>query len=242
MTILLIEPALTFAQFMKLNLMRLGYNVRHVTCAENIREAVVRYAPDLVISEVVLGAQNGVDVCRFLRDDIHLAHLPVILISTDGCMATRQAAQEAGCVDFLTKPVTSRDIHELMQRHLPFHHKRHNIRVRMEMMITINDGRASRKQKVVSMGEGGLYIETDGQCPAGTRLDLDIPLPGLSSSLRLQGEVIYVRGTGDAELPQGMGIKFIGMDHNTTTLLKHYMESYLSDSLPVPTACLKEKR
>ncbi len=234
MTVLLIEPALTFAQFLKLNLTRLGYDVVHVANAENIKETVVRHAPDLIISEVVVAGKSGLDICRLLSKESQLAKIPVVIISTDGCMETRQAALQAGCVDYLTKPVTSRDIHELMQRHLPFHHKRHNIRVRMLLMATVNDGRESLEQKVISMGEGGVYIETTRQSPVGAKLDLDIPLPSLSSPVRLKGEVVYVKKTADAQLPPGMGIKFIGMDHNTTTLLKHYMESYLSDFLPVP--------
>jgi DNA-binding response OmpR family regulator len=232
MTVLLIEPSATFARFLKLVLARLGYQVIHRANADNIQETILSTAPDLIITEAILANQSGLDTCRLVQNDDHFSTIPVIIISTDGSMETKQEAQNAGCVDYMAKPVTSRDLHELMQRHLPFHHKRNSIRAKMVLNATVSDGRKSMEMKIISMGEGGLCIETNEIYLVGTRLDLVLPLPSLRSPVKLRGEVVYLQKTPEGPLLAGMGVKFIGMDHNTTTLLQHYMESYLSDFLP----------
>jgi len=230
--VLLFEPSRSFAQFMKYVLSRLDYQVFHIDNANEILSEIINIMPDLIIAETNIKELSGIELCRRLRGDKMFSSIPVAIISIDGTKETRQDAHTAGCIDYLTKPVTARAIHELMQRHLPYNQKRQNIRVRMQVNARISNGTRSDNMKTLSIGEGGMYACTQQPLKVGTILDISLPLPGLKSPLELKGEVIYTTEVDASELPRGMGIKFFGMDNNTVTLLRHYMESYLSDNLP----------
>lgn len=230
--VLLVDPSKSFIQFVKYVLNRLGYEVFHLETSDEVVDKINDIMPDLILMETNLKGIGGLELCKKIKDMNVLSSIPTAIVSIDGTIETRQKALEAGCIDYLTKPLTARTIHELMERHLPYHHKRHNIRVTMGVTAIVNDGKKSTEMKTLSIGEGGMYACTRTPSLAGTKLGIILPLPGLNSSLNLQGEVIYAMDTESHEMPMGMGIKFIGMDQNTITLLRHYMESCLSDYLP----------
>ena len=60
--------------------------------------------PDLVLLDVMMPGMDGYEVCRRLRADVHLAEVPVILITALDDQASRLAGIEAGADDFITKP------------------------------------------------------------------------------------------------------------------------------------------
>jgi DNA-binding NtrC family response regulator len=231
-SVLHIEPSRTFAQFMNYVLSRLEYQVVHIDNANEIIKEISNYIPDLIITETNLTGLSGIELCRKLKRNKMFSNIPIVIISVDGSTKTRQDAYEAGCIDFLTKPITARSIHELMQRHLPYHHKRHNIRAKINVNATINYNSKSDIMKTLSISEEGMYACSHQPFKVGALLDISLPLPCLMSPIELKGEVIYTKEGNTTGIPQGMGIKFLGMDNNAVTFLRHYMESYLSDYLP----------
>jgi CheY-like chemotaxis protein/tetratricopeptide (TPR) repeat protein len=77
--------------------------------AEALRK-VQRNPPDLLLCEMNVAGQDGVSLCRALRDDGRLSALPVFLMSADRAPATRTAALEAGADDFLAKPLLIKEL------------------------------------------------------------------------------------------------------------------------------------
>lgn len=232
--VLIVEPSRSFAQFLKYVLSRLDHEVVHYVNAKQVIEEINSVMPDLILTEINLRDLSGIELCNKLKTNSVVANIPIAIVSIDGSIETRQSAQKAGCVEYLTKPLTSRSIHELMERLLPYEHKRHNVRAKMNVNVIIHDGVKSREIKTDSIGEGGLYACTEDSYKSGTKLSIRLSLPSLRTALELQGEVVYASGNNLQSVgPKGMGIKFVGMDQNTTTLLRHYMECYLSDYLPV---------
>ncbi len=60
--------------------------------------------PDLVLLDVIMPGMDGYEVCRRLRSDIHLAEVPVIIVTALDDQASRLAGIEAGADDFVTIP------------------------------------------------------------------------------------------------------------------------------------------
>lgn len=230
--VLLYEPSGTFARFMNYLLVRLGYEVVHVDNAGQIMAAIAAARPDFIIAEAHIKDLSGIELCKLIREEMAQGTIPVAIVSIDGSLAARSDAQQAGCIDYLTKPLTARAIHGLMERHLPFHHKRQSLRANIHVNATIRAGNSIETLATQSISDGGMYACTDNPRKVGTILNIRLHLPGLKSSIELNGRVIYTTNAGDPKLPQGMGIKFTGIDSNTETLLQHYLESYLHGYLP----------
>ncbi len=91
-------------------------NVGYVaTAASTIAEAlavVQRTRPDLVLLDVKLGTEDGLDIVRQLRGDPATRDIPVIASSASASDLDIDRAKRAGCISFLAKPLTPESLIE----------------------------------------------------------------------------------------------------------------------------------
>lgn len=61
--------------------------------------------PDLVLMDVVMPRMDGLAACRALRSHEATREIPVLLLTTRGEAENIEKGWDAGCADYLTKPV-----------------------------------------------------------------------------------------------------------------------------------------
>ena len=75
------------------------------------------HRPDIVLMDLRMGDLNGFEATRRLGADESTAAIPVIAVSASAWGEMRQAARDAGCVDFLPKPVKADVLFAKLQRY-----------------------------------------------------------------------------------------------------------------------------
>ena len=96
-----------------------GYEV---VVAENGREAVevaLEKSPDLILLDLELPLMDGLMVTRDLHSHRQFLKVPIVVISGHDPRKYRQAALDAGCSDFLLKPISFERLDEILQFHIP---------------------------------------------------------------------------------------------------------------------------
>ncbi|MBQ0056214.1 MAG: helix-turn-helix domain-containing protein [Bacteroidales bacterium] len=90
--------------------------------SRNGREAIdmiVRLVPDLIISDVNLPELSGMDLCRRVRQNVRVNHIPVVMLSDVSTEDTRIECLDLGADAFVAKPfnmkVLMRTAQNLMQ-------------------------------------------------------------------------------------------------------------------------------
>lgn len=68
-------------------------------------EAARKERPDLILMDLSLPVMDGWSATRLLKSDPELRHIPIIGISAHAMRGDREKALEAGCDDYLTKPL-----------------------------------------------------------------------------------------------------------------------------------------
>jgi CheY-like chemotaxis protein len=63
-------------------------------------------APQLVLIDLSLPDCHGTDVVRTLKQDPRTAGIPIVALSASVMAADKERAAQAGCADFIEKPVT----------------------------------------------------------------------------------------------------------------------------------------
>ncbi|MBN9555376.1 MAG: PleD family two-component system response regulator [Alphaproteobacteria bacterium] len=79
-----------------------------VVTAFNGQECLARMAenvPDIVLLDVMMPGMDGFEVCRRIKSDPRIAHVPVVMVTALDQSSDRVAGLDAGADDFLTKPV-----------------------------------------------------------------------------------------------------------------------------------------
>lgn len=87
---------------------REGYHVVSAGSAEEALEWLGRLRPDLVLLDIQLPGMNGLELARVLKADPRTARVPVVALSAHARPEDRAAALEAGCVEYVSKPVDTR--------------------------------------------------------------------------------------------------------------------------------------
>lgn len=81
--------------------------------AESALELIREHRPDLIMSDIMMPGMDGSELCRTIKSDPELKHIPVFLITANPVRSLRNEGLASGADDYLTKPV---DIREAVMR------------------------------------------------------------------------------------------------------------------------------
>lgn len=102
--LLLIEDEEDIAALIKLQAEISDYKLHVEVDGLNGYRAIEREKPDLVILDLMLPGQSGLDVCRKMKANPDLKHIPVIMISARSEEIDIILGLELGADDYVTKP------------------------------------------------------------------------------------------------------------------------------------------
>jgi len=80
------------------------FSVYEAQSGEEALSLARRFQPDIIISDVFMQGITGIELCRIIKDDNALGHIPVILLSGIPAAETRLQAVAVGADDYITKP------------------------------------------------------------------------------------------------------------------------------------------
>jgi CheY-like chemotaxis protein len=75
--------------------------------------------PDLILMDIQLPGMDGLTFTRRLKEDPATRHIPVVGVSAHAMDVDVRRAMEAGCVDYITKPIDIDSFAERVARWLP---------------------------------------------------------------------------------------------------------------------------
>lgn len=102
--LLLIEDEEDIAALIKIQAEMSGFKIFIETDGLNGLRAIEREKPELIILDIMLPGLNGLDVCRKVKNNPELKHIPIILISAKSEELDVVLGLELGADDYVTKP------------------------------------------------------------------------------------------------------------------------------------------
>ena len=106
--IFVIDDEPDILELIRYNLDKQGYEV---TCVPSGAEALTKLRwqhPDLVVLDLMLPDVDGLDVCKTMKRDTQMAHIPIIMLTARGEEVDVVTGLELGADDYLTKPFSPR--------------------------------------------------------------------------------------------------------------------------------------
>lgn len=111
-TILVVDDNPDLTDFLKKSL---GEYFKRVIIASDGVEAlqlIKSHTPDIVISDVMMPRMNGYELCKSMKEDIPISHIPIILLTARDDKQSQLSGYKNGADAYLTKPF---DIEMLME-------------------------------------------------------------------------------------------------------------------------------
>lgn len=102
--IILVEDEEDIAALIKLQAELSGYKLHVEVDGINGYRAIEREKPDLVILDIMLPGENGLDVCRRIKNSAELKNVPIVIVSAKGEELDVVLGLELGADDYIQKP------------------------------------------------------------------------------------------------------------------------------------------
>src|SRR6202795_5164845 len=113
--ILVVEDNLANQMLVDALLMGLGYHVRFASSASEALTSIVVERPDLILMDVQLPGQDGLSLTRQLKADPATSAIPIVALTAHAMASDRDDALSAGCVGYISKPIDTRTLAELVR-------------------------------------------------------------------------------------------------------------------------------
>jgi DNA-binding response OmpR family regulator len=108
--ILLVDDSKMIIMMEKMVLAREPYELLTAKDGREGLEMALEQRPDLILLDVVMPEMSGFDVLERLREEEATRSTPVIMVTTRGEAENIAAGQAAGCSDYVTKPIDSKEL------------------------------------------------------------------------------------------------------------------------------------
>jgi CheY-like chemotaxis protein len=117
-TVLVVDDSPTIRKVVVQQLKARGYDAVTATDGAMALGILQRESIDVVLMDFVLPGINGIQVCRALKANPATSHIPVVLMSAKADKIRRQALQQSGASDAITKPFDPLALHAVIEQAL----------------------------------------------------------------------------------------------------------------------------
>jgi len=111
--IIIVEDEQGLQTILKYNLEKEGYQTVPVMDGKKAIETIEKEDADLVLLDWMLPHLSGVEICKQMRQNHSIRHIPVLMLTARGDEADKVSGLSIGADDYMTKPFS---VPELMAR------------------------------------------------------------------------------------------------------------------------------
>ncbi len=192
-------------------------------------EIVKNERPDLVFMDLNMPRMDGAACCAAIKADGQLRSIPVVMVTTAGKSEDRELCREAGCDDFITKPIDRRIFLEKGRKFLP-NIDRREPRVPFCAKVSVRDEGEVLAGVIADISVGGLYVAAEGAVGKDGTVVLSFPLPLDSPELvEVHGRIAWQNSKTDRKkpmLPVGFGVEFTEVAEKTIEAIQNFVDSF----------------
>ena len=98
-----VDDDVDIANYLKV-LLKPQYKVVLYYDGESALKGMAEEAPDLVISDVMMPGMDGYELCRRIKEDLQLSHIPVVLVTAKVAVESQVQGLDQGADAYVTKP------------------------------------------------------------------------------------------------------------------------------------------
>ena len=169
----------------------------------------------------------GDAVCRKIKEDPRLRHIPVVLVVPEDDRDAEARCRLGGCDDLVFRPLRRHQLTQVTRRLLDLASRR---APRFEASLEIRIGTTANElttARTLNLGTGGALIECDFPLEVDSVVELEIVFPDTRPNLQCRGRIAWVypvMAAAERGFHHEMGIQFFGLTGEEKDLLRAYIE------------------
>jgi len=108
--IIVVEDEPDILEVLSYNLQREGFDVMTALEGTSGLALVDKHIPELVLLDLMLPGIDGLEICRQIKGNKRLAHIPVIMVTAKGAESDVVLGLGIGADDYIVKPFSPREL------------------------------------------------------------------------------------------------------------------------------------
>ena len=192
--------------------------------AEDALRIIKDEHPHVVVMDLVMPGMKGDECCRVLKSDPSLKDIPIIMLANSWEKNARERCLDAGCDDFISKPVNKARLYASIKQYVNIVERSH-VRTPCNGELSFSTDMGSFPGSLNDVSEGGIFIRNVDPLKVGAELDAVFKLNRLGDLMKISGTVVRVvhnSGENSSISAAGMGIKFNDASDEIKKRIKNY--------------------
>ncbi|GAM09010.1 polar-differentiation response regulator DivK [Geobacter sp. OR-1] len=226
-TVLLVDDVKLLLELEKNFLKHSAVRLLTASNGEEALDVARREHPNLIYMDLNMPKMDGKSCCAAIKADPELCSIPVIMVTTAGSQIDEIRCREAGCDDYLTKPIDRRLFLEKGRRFVPAIDRREP-RVSCMAEVALVNGEVIGSANCADISVGGLYITADKKPQTDEDLKISFTLPGSNVKIKAKGRVAWDNSgnpRSKPRLPAGFGVEFTEIETEVLKEIRNFIES-----------------
>jgi len=91
-----------------------GYNTIQQADGMGAYDAILKHRPDLVLMDIQLPGQSGLEIAEALKSNAELKDIPVIAVTAHAHQEDRRTCLDHGCDGYMAKPISVRSFYDMV--------------------------------------------------------------------------------------------------------------------------------
>ena len=116
--ILIVDDNATNLKLLRVLLSKEGYKIRTAESAEDALALLKVSRPHLILMDIQLPGMDGLDLTRQLKADPDTRDIIILAVTSYAMKTDQEKALAAGCNGYVTKPIDTRALPDLVRRYL----------------------------------------------------------------------------------------------------------------------------
>jgi len=121
--IFIVDDEPDILELVSINMAKAGYRAFEFENAASLYNKLPKIKPDLIILDLMLPDESGMDICRRLKSSDEYSDIPIIILSAKSETTDKILGLEFGADDYVTKPFEPRElaarVKAVLRRSLP---------------------------------------------------------------------------------------------------------------------------
>lgn len=206
-----------------------------VLVARNGAEALVlvkQTPPDLIYLDLNMPVMDGLTCCKALKSDPQTCDIPVIMVTTAGREEDEALCRDAGCDDYITKPINGKIFLEKGRKCLADFERR-RLRFRYVTDVEFLKDGEPKSGRTEDISKGGLFIAIPPDVMPDDPVDLSFSLPLGDETVVVAARArVAWENRGDIRLkptyPAGIGVEFTDIDNEAVAKIEKFFHEVLT--------------
>lgn len=187
--ILVVDDDIDICNYLKILLHSADYNVEACYSVDSALKKIKEWEPDILISDVSMPGKDGYELCRTVRHDMSLSHLPVILVTARVDASDKITGIESGADAYITKPFDPKYLLAVVKSQFE---KRHNIQ---HTIIQSTDVMAIEEDDSISMQDKA-FLSRLYEIMEENLSDLELDINSIAANLHISRTKLYYKVKG----------------------------------------------